>query len=139
MKKLFYFVVVLAGLWAADTRLSAAMTDSEAMAAVFKIWGDNGYISRSRKFGDFGWTYNVGCIDFNTKQPIIAGSAKVSFDAALLTVDMTQNGPHVLTAVARDNNGGTATSEPVLVFSCNPMAAAPTNGAVARQATERRL
>jgi hypothetical protein len=97
------------------------MSDTSAMTKAKSIWGTNAAIGRYRVYGDFGWTYQVGCILSRPGAFIIAGQSKTSWDAAFQAVDMTQNGSHILTAVATDTSGLQTVSAPVQVFVCNPM------------------
>jgi hypothetical protein len=90
----------------------ASLSLDQAYAAAVKIWGSAGFARQ------VGRNYQLGCVvDGKT---IVVATSKDSWDDAFARVNMQINGPHVITAEARDTNGNIATSAPVLVFSCNP-------------------
>jgi hypothetical protein len=88
------------------------MTVEQALTAAREIWGSPGFARQA------GRNYQVGCQLSGTT--IIVAASKLSFDDALSRVNMTTNGPHVLTAIATDSAGNQASSAPVPIFLCNP-------------------
>lgn len=91
----------------------AELSDSQAQQKAVTLWGAAAHIQKDKSY------FDVGCLI--SGQFVIAGHAKRSWDAAFLAVNLQTNGPHVVTAVARDVAGNTATSDPVTVYICNPM------------------
>jgi pectate lyase len=90
----------------------ASLSADQATAQSRQLWGTAGFARQA------GRNYQVGCVI--NGQTIVVASSKQDYDSAFSAVNMATNGPHVLTAVARSNDGETATSAPVTIYLCNP-------------------
>ncbi len=114
-----------------------AITDAAALLKAKLLWGTWAQIAKTKKFVNglpqAGWTYQVGCYlppTSNDARPvanpefIVAGESGVSWVKAFGVVNLANNGPHVITATARDAAGNSTESAPVNFFSCNEAGAA---------------
>jgi hypothetical protein len=121
MKRFLPLLCLLPLLLTADILLSqSALNDVTAMAKAKAIWGTSAAIGRFRVFGAVNWTFQVGCVITGGNGAfIVAGTSPLSWDAAFTAVDMSANGPHVLSVTATANDGQTATDS-IPVFACNP-------------------
>lgn len=105
-------LLLLFGLSDVSEKIQAAtLTEQQATIAAQQIWGNIGFARKA------GRNYQIVCT--YAGHAIVAGTSKSSFDDALSNVNLQTNGYHVVTAVARDMVGNTATSQPVTVLLCN--------------------
>jgi hypothetical protein len=118
MKIILPFIAILL-----VAQMALSMTDQDALLKAQAIWGQEAYIHKVKRFSWWSWkyrvTYQVGCRWALTGSTIIAGQATGSWENAFSVVNMKINGPHTLSAVARDTIGQTTESAPVLIYACN--------------------